>query len=146
MFCVCLATFTISAIVVVDCSDSCCLLFEKCTHERDCQGAPGLNHHILCHLLGAPFSHLILVTTICSKNQIFVKTCVQICVKIHSECSFKSLYFPALFFCSFSGCSKVRTCVWAMPVQSKSLRAQITWNTKWVQKSSEKVHKYTKKA
>ena len=33
-----------------------------------------------------------------------------------------------------------------MPVQSKSLRAQITWNTKRVQKSSEKVHKYTKKA
>ena len=33
-----------------------------------------------------------------------------------------------------------------MPVQSKSLRAQITWHTKWVEKSSEKVHKYTEKA
>ena len=33
-----------------------------------------------------------------------------------------------------------------MPVQSKSLRAQITWHTKWVEKSSEKVHKYMKKA
>ena len=80
------------------------------------------------------------------KNQIFVKTCTQNCAKIHYKWSFKSLYFSALFLCSFSGRSKVRTCVWAMPVQSKSLRAQITWHTKWVEKSSEKVHKYTKKA
>ena len=80
------------------------------------------------------------------KSQIFVKTCAQNGVEIHSKCNFKSLYFSALFFCSFSGRSKVRTCVWAMPVQSKSLRAQITWHTKWVEKSSEKVHKYTKKA
>ena len=44
MFCVCLATFTISAIVVVHCLDNCCLLFKKCAHEGGCQGAPGLNH------------------------------------------------------------------------------------------------------
>ena len=79
-------------------------------------------------------------------NQIFVKTCTQNGAKIHSKCSFKSLHFSAPSFCSFSERSEVRTCVWAMPVQSKSLRAQITWHTKWVEKSSEKVHKYTKKA
>ena len=33
-----------------------------------------------------------------------------------------------------------------MPVQSESLRAQITWHTNWVQQSSEKVYKYTKGA
>ena len=63
--CVCLATFTIYAIVVVHCLDNCCLLFKKCAHEGGCQGAAGLIHSYLFHLLGAPFSHTILYTTIC---------------------------------------------------------------------------------
>ena len=68
ILCVCLATFTISAIVVVHCLDNCCLLFKKCAHEGGCQGAPGLIHNYLFHLLGAPFSHTTLYTTICSKK------------------------------------------------------------------------------
>ena len=80
------------------------------------------------------------------QSDISVKTRAHNVAKIHSKCSSKSLHFSALSFCSFSGRSEVRTCVWAMPVQSKSLRAQITWNAKWVQKSWKKVHKYTKKA
>ena len=49
-------------------------------------------------------------------------------------------------FYSFSERSEVRTCVWVMPVQSKSLRAQVTWHRKWVEKPSQKVYSYTKKA
>ena len=45
ILCVCLATFAISAIVVVHCLDNCCLLFKKCAHEGGCQGAPGLGHN-----------------------------------------------------------------------------------------------------
>ena len=66
---VCLTTFTISAIIIVYCSDNCCLLFtsKQWAREGGCQGAPGLNHCSLFHLLGAPFSHSLLCTTICSK-------------------------------------------------------------------------------
>ena len=83
ILCVRLSFFTISAIVVVHCLDNCRLLFKKCVREGGCQGAPGLWHSYLFHLLGAPFSHTILYTTICAKNQIFVKTCAQNGVKIH---------------------------------------------------------------
>ena len=44
-WCVCLTSFTISAIVVVHCLDNCCLLFKKCALEGGCQGAPGLMHN-----------------------------------------------------------------------------------------------------
>ena len=70
---VCLTTFTISAIIIVYCSDNCCLLFKQWAREGGCQGAPGLNHRSLFHLLGAPFSHSLLCTTICSKKCYFRK-------------------------------------------------------------------------
>ena len=111
-----------------------------------CQGAPGLLHRSPFDLLGAPFSHSFLCTTICSNKSDLRQNMYPKYFKNLLKRYLHIAILSALFFCRFSGRSKVRTCVWAMPVQSKSLRAQITWHTKWVEKSSEKVHKYTKKA
>ena len=55
ILCVCLATFTISAIVVVYCLDNCCLLFKKCAREGGCQGAPGHWNRVLFESVWAPF-------------------------------------------------------------------------------------------
>ena len=58
-FYVCLTTFTISGRIVVHCSDNCCLLFKKWAREGGCQGAPGLNHRYLFHLLTFIHYHLL---------------------------------------------------------------------------------------